>query len=222
MSLEQFPNMEQRTDEWYAARRGIVTASVVGQLVTGKTLKVADNDYSRAIVAQLAAERITGTTDATFANDDMLRGVLDEPFAVEKYAEHYGDVTTTGFMVRREDGWTLGFSPDGLVGDDGLLEIKCPRAKTHIRTVLADAVPPNHVAQIQAGLLVSGRDWLDFVSYCGGLALYVKRVYPDPRWFAAIEEACRRFQQTADEMVAEYTRRAATLPATERIDAVVF
>ena len=219
--LEQFPNMEQRTDEWYAARRGIVTASVVGQLVTGKTLKVADNDYSRAITAQLAAERITGTTDPTFTNDDMLRGVLDEPFAVEKYAEHYAPVTTTGFMVRREDGWTLGYSPDGLVGEDGLLEIKCPRAKTHLRTILSDEVPPRHMPQLQAGLLVTGRAWVDFVSYYGGMPLYVKRVYPDPAWLDAIENACRQFEQTVNQMLDTYDTLAADMPETERLEIIL-
>lgn len=221
MSLEQFPQMEQRSDEWYAARRGIVTASVVGQLVTGKTLKVADNDYSRAIVAQLAAERITGTTDPTFTNDDMMRGVLDEPLAVEKYAEHYGAVTTTGFMVRREDDWTLGYSPDGLVGDDGLIEIKCPRAKTHLRTILSDEVPTRHMPQLQAGLLVTGRAWCDFISYYGGMPLYVKRVHPDPAWLEAIEEACRQFEQTVNQMLNDYESAAAEMPETERLEIIL-
>jgi hypothetical protein len=67
-------------------------------------------------------------------------------------------------MRRDEDGWTLGYSPDGLVGDDGLIEIKAPRAKTHLRTILADEVPAHYMAQCQAGLLVTGRKWIDFVS----------------------------------------------------------
>lgn len=219
MTLDVY-DFDQRSDEWYAARRGILTASVIGQLVT-KTLKVADNDYSRAIVAQLVAERITGETEGTYTNDDMMRGILDEPLAVDKYAEHYAPVTTTGFMVRREDDWTLGYSPDGLVGADGMVEVKCPRAKTHLQTILTDAVPERNVAQLQAGLLVTGRAYVDFISYFGGMPLFVKRVEPDPAWHAAITEACQRFEETVAWMLADYAEATKNMPATERMEITI-
>jgi len=219
MTLDVY-DFEQRTDEWYAARRGILTASVIGQLIT-PTLKVADNPASRAIVAQLVAERITGTTDGTFTNDDMMRGILDEPLAVDKYAEHYAPVTTTGFMVRREDDWTLGYSPDGLVGDDGLVEVKCPRAKTHLQTILADAVPDKHMAQLQAGLLVTGRAWVDFISYYGGMPMFVQRVEPDPVWHAAIAAVCERFEDNAFQMIADYEETTKNMPSTERLEIAI-
>jgi hypothetical protein len=82
-------------------------------------------------------------------------------------------------MVRDDWGFSLGYSPDGLVGDDGLIEVKCRRQKKHLQTILADEVPPENMAQLQCGLLVSGREWIDYVSYCGGMPMYVKRVYPD-------------------------------------------
>jgi putative phage-type endonuclease len=212
---------EQRSDEWYAARRGIVTASMVGQLITAKTMKPADNDTSRAVVAELVAERILGFSEDNYVNDDMMRGILDEPMALDVYAKHYAPVTTTGFMVRREDGWTLGYSPDGLVGDDGLVEVKCPRAKTHLRTILEDRMPPRHMAQVQAGLLVSGRQWCDFVSYYAGLPLYVARVLPDPLMQSAIRDACRLYEDQAQGMLAIYAEMADALPKTERMDVVI-
>lgn len=264
MSLHVYTDLEQGTDEWLAARRGILTASVVGQLITTtpppatevpcatcraevgspcysrarkepapiKTfhpariafaadlepvLTLADTDTSRALTTTLAAERITGWSDPVYVSRDMERGTLEEPIARDYYTQHTGTtVTEVGFMVREEDGWILGYSPDGLVGDDGLIEIKSRRAKTQVMTVMADQVPAQNMAQLQAGLLVTGRAWIDYVSFCGGLPLYVKRVYPDPRWFEVITAAARLFEMKAAAIVADYTERTAGMPATER------
>jgi hypothetical protein len=219
VTLIELPDLIQGSEEWLAQRRGMVTASVVGKLVTAKTIKPASNDDSRALIALLVAERITGLVDPVWVNDDMLRGQMEEPRARDKYAEHYGvGVRTTGFMVREEDGWRLGYSPDGLVGDDGLIEVKAPRAKTHLRTILADEVPAYHMPQCQAGLLVTGREWLDFISFCGGMPMFTKRVLPDQRWFDAIQAAVEQFETTAAEMVAAYEAATEGLPMTERVD----
>ena len=217
MTLTIHDEIVQGTPEWHDARRGMVTASAVGKLIT-PTLKVADNDTSRALTATLVAERISGWTEDTAMTWDMARGIDSEPIARDIYSGHYQQAVEVGFMVLERDGWQLGFSPDGLVGSDGLIEIKAPRAKTHLNTILADRVPAYYMAQCQAGLLVSGRKWLDFVSYCGGLPLYVTRVLPDSRWHKAIEAACVQFEKTAAEMVAAYRKATKGLPATERID----
>jgi hypothetical protein len=142
VTLIELPDLIQGTDEWLDQRRGMVTASVVGQLVTASTLKVAKNDYSRALTAQLVAERITGWTDPQYVSDDMLRGHEDEPRARDLYSEHFAPVVESGFMVRTEDNWKLGYSPDGLVGDDGLIEVKSRRPKKHLTTILSGEVPP--------------------------------------------------------------------------------
>ena len=218
MSLHLFPDVEQGTEEWHALRRGIVTASIMGQLVTAKTLKVAANDTSRGLTAALVAERITGYTEPTYQSDDMLRGTLSEPIARDLYSDHYQTAGQTGFMIRDDWGFKIGYSPDGLVGDDGLLEIKSPRQKTHLATILADEVPLEHMAQIQCGLLVSGRKWLDFISYCGGMPLFVKRVLPDEKWHEAIIEAVKAFEQNAALMMANYKDATEGMPSTERID----
>lgn len=265
MTLRIYETLEQRSDAWLEARRGIVTASVVGKLITAdspdattvacptcnaavdspclsmnrktpapiKTIHdarnaevagkppvytVANNETSRALTATLVAERISGFVEDGPMTSDMWRGVEAEPFARDKYAEHYGNVTEVGFMVEDKWGFRIGFSPDGLVGDDGLIEVKAPRSKTHVLTVIDDKVPAYNMAQIQCGLLVSGRKWLDFIPYVGGLPLWKKRVHPDPAWQAAIVAAVANFETTAAEMVARYTAATEGLPATERID----
>ena len=218
MTLHIYNELEQGTDEWLAARCGIVTASVVGQLITPKTIKPASNDYSRALTMALTAERITGYVEPVYVNADMERGTLDEPYARELYSEHYAPATEVGFMVRDDWGFRIGYSPDGLVGDGGLIEIKSRRQKKHLATILADEVPLENMAQIQAGLLVSDREWLDYVSYCGGMPLYVKRVLPDPAWFHAILKAVEAFEETARHITEGYLIQTADLPATERID----
>lgn len=217
-SLTVFDDLEQGTDEWLAARCGIITASVVGQLITPKTVKPAANDYSRALTMTLAAERITGHVEPIHMNADMERGTLDEPFARDIYSEHYAPATEVGFMIRDDFGFRIGYSPDGLVGDDGLIEIKSRRQKKHLATILADEVPLENMAQIQCGLLVSGRDWLDYVSYCGGMPLYVKRVLPDSRWHDAILEAVAAFEDNAADMIKTYQWAVDGRPATERIN----
>lgn len=218
MSLHEFPDFDQGTEEWLAARRGIVTASVVGQLLTA-TGRPASNDTSRRLTLSLVAERITGETEPTYMNDDMLRGHLEEPIARDMYAEHFADgepVTTTGFLVRDDWGYRIGFSPDGLVGDHGLIEVKAPRAKSHLATILAGKMPDRHMAQVQCGLLVSGREWCDFVSYYGGMPPYVTRVYADPKWAESIIGAVADFEQVAEAMTHNYDLATRGMPATER------
>ncbi len=216
MTLHLYPDIEQGTEEWHAIRRGIVTASTIGRLITTRTLKPASNDTSRALTEQLVAERITGWTDPVWVSDDMLRGQMDEPVARDLYAEHFAPVEELGFMVREEDGYRIGYSPDGLVGDDGLIEIKSRRPKKHLATILADAVPTENMAQIQTGLFVSGRSWCDYISFSGGMPLWVKRVHPDPKWADAITATAIAFEETADAMVAAYEKATAGLPLTER------
>lgn len=218
MTLKTFTDLVQGTDEWLAVRRGIMTASAVGQLITPKTVKPAANDYSRALTMTLAAERITGWTDPIYVSDDMLRGTLEEPIARDLYSRTYAPVTEVGFMIRDDWGFPFGYSPDGLVGDDGLIEVKSRRPKKHLATILADDVPIENMAQIQAGLLVSGRQWCDYLSYCAGMPMWPKRVYPDPRWADAIVEAVAIFERNVEDMVAAYTAAVAGLPTTERID----
>jgi hypothetical protein len=216
MTLTIYDTLEQGSDEWLAARCGLVTASTIGQLITAKTIKPANNDVSRGLTMHLVAERLTGYVEPTFVSADMERGNWDEPVARDLYSEHYAPAVEVGFMTNTFGDYKLGYSPDGLVGTDGLIEIKSRRQKKQLATILADEVPLENMAQVQTGLLVSGRQWLDFVSYCAGMPLYVKRIHPDPRWQVALIDALTAFETAADEMTATYTTRTKGAPMTER------
>lgn len=178
----------------------------------------ADNDTARGLIDTLAAERITGHVEDTYTSRDMERGIFAEPYARELYGGHHAEARECGFMVRDFGDFKIGYSPDGLVGDDGLIEIKAPRQKRELRTILDGEVPAVHMPQLQCGLLVSGRKWIDFVSYCGGMPLWVKRVYPDPAWQGAIVAAAEMAERRIAESVATYRAAVDGLPVAERID----
>ena len=210
-------DIEQGTDEWHALRRGKVTASAVSRLITA-TGKPATNDTSRAQLLQLLAERITGESEASFYGDDMARGHLLEPLARDLYAKHCAPVTECGFVTRSFDsGLVLGYSPDGLVVDDGLIEIKSPRQKNHLKAMLANEVPAEYVPQVQLGLAVTGRVWSDFISYAPGLPLFVKRCRRDEGVIAQLVAAAKAAELELQRLMAVYTEAAECFPATEPI-----
>ncbi|WP_047219966.1 lambda exonuclease family protein [Delftia lacustris] len=216
MNVQIYKDLEQGSESWLAARCGLLTASTIGKLITPTTLKVADNETSRGLTMQLAAERITGNVDYVHPTFDMQRGTEDEPYARDIYAANYAAVEEVGFMVRDFGSYAIGYSPDGLVGDDGLIEIKSRRPKEHLKTVLKGLPPLENMAQLQSGLLVSGREWIDYVSYCAGLPLWVKRVYPDTRWVNAITTAAETFEINVTNIVNNFTTATKGLPKTER------
>lgn len=194
----------QGSDEWLALRTGLLTASEIKLIMTDKTLKAAHNDKQRAHVSEIAAQVITGYTEPSYINDDMLRGMADEITARDLYSEHYADVTECGFITNDEWGFTLGYSADGLVGDDGLIEIKSRRQKYHVATICGNTIPDEYMLQVQTGLLVSQRKWCDFISFCAGLPMFVHRVYPDDQIQAAIIAAAGDFYDTVADVVSAY------------------
>ena len=216
MALTIYEHLEQSSPEWLQARAGILTASTIGQLITAKTVKPAMNDRSRGLCQTLIAERITGHVEPVHPNRAMTRGTLLEPEARRIYAEQTGrDVVEVGFARLDTDTYTLGSSPDGLVGETGGIEIKSPSAKVHVSTVLSGAIPDYNRAQVQAFLHATGREWCDFISYLPGEPLFIIRDFPDERWQAAIVSAAEQFEETAGAAVARYERATHGLPATE-------
>lgn len=216
--MKIYDDLEQGTEEWLEARRGILTASTIGKLITPKTMKVATNDTARALIRALTAERITGHIEPVFVTADMEFGQMIEPIARQMYAEWQNvEVREVGFITREIDGHTLGYSPDGLVGDDGLIEIKSRRQHIQLDTILTGKVPAANMAQIQTGLLVTGREWCDYLSFCPQMPLYRIRVEPQKLWQDAIREALATFEVVASGYIASYEHDTDGLPVAEAI-----
>ena len=180
-------------------------------------LTVADNDTSQAMLLALAAERISGHAEPSMTNFAMLRGVEDEPFARDAYAEWAGvEVNEVGFMVREEGHVRVGFSPDGLIGDNGCLEIKSRTQGRQLSTILDGKPPVENLPQMHAGMWVSGREWCDYVSYRDGMHLYVTRVHRDHKWDAVVLAAAQQAELIIRSLVTTYTTRTKGLPHIEK------
>ena len=209
--IKYFPEMDQGSEEWLAARCGLLTASEMKLIIT-PTLRVASNDKERAHLYELLAQRITQYVEPHYIGGDMLRGYEDEVLARCLYSEKYAPVKEVGFITNSEFGFTLGYSPDGLVGEDGLIECKSRRQKYQIETIVTGEVPAEYMIQVQTGLLVSRRKWLDFVSYSGGLHMVTIRVFPDHEIRNAIIEAAAAFEDKLAKKLANYHQALKSAP----------
>jgi hypothetical protein len=217
----------QGSAEWRALRRGLITASEMCLLMT-PTLKQADNAKSRSHLNELLAQRITGYVEPSYCSDDMERGHIDEAEYRRVYEAHTGRaIQEVGFVTNASliAGCVVGCSPDGLVGgefadpgDHGMIEGKSRRQKFQIETILSRAVPTDYVLQVQTGMLICERDWCDFISYSGGLPMFIRRVYPDPKMQAAILGTIRSTEQWLSDALGMYEAQVKEngYPMTER------
>jgi len=222
--IQYHNDLTQGSDAWLAARCGLLTASEM-RLILTPTLKAASNGSERAHLYELLAQRITRYVEPRYISDDMLRGQDDEIEARMLYARHYAPVEEVGFITNDEWGFTLGYSPDGLVGDSGLIEIKSRAQKFQAETIASGEMPTDYMLQVQTGMLVSDRTWCDFISYCGGMPMVTIRVYPDPAIRAAILSATAAFEERLAARLDDYRKNASTLrtiPTERRIEQEMF
>ena len=216
-------DFSQGSGAWMEARCGLLTASEM-KLILTPTLKIASNEKERAHLFTLLAQRIAGYSDqGDFQSFDMMRGHEDEVEARIQYAANYGPVEECAFITNDRFGFTLGYSPDGLVGADGGIEAKSRKHKFQVETILEDVAnntcPEEFKIQVQTGLLVSERKWCDFISYSAGLPMATIRVYPDPDIQEAIVEAATAFEKRLAARLREFEavmNSDARLIATER------
>ena len=195
----------QGTPEWFDMRRGKVTASRVADVIA-KT-KSGWGASRKNYAAQLVAERLTGQTADSYSNAAMQWGVDTEPEARAAY-EFYSDVDVVevGF-VDHPSIKMCGASPDGLIGDGGMVEIKCPNTATHIETLGGQAVPKKYVTQMQFQMACANRAWCDFVSYDprmpDAMRMFVARVDRDDALIAGLEKDVIEFLAELDAKVSE-------------------
>ena len=185
----------QGSDEWFDVKRGKVSASHFKDILNKKPGR---GLYMRKV----AAERITGQTEETYTNAVIENGVDTEAEARDCYEYIYHQkVIQVGFVELSE--W-IGCSPDGLIGEDGQVEIKCPLASTHIDYIIKDTMPPVYVPQVQGQLWVTGRRWCDFISYNPYFKirpLWSKRIQRDEEYIKNLEAAVNDFVAELKELI---------------------
>ena len=193
---------EQRSDEWFKARLGKATGSRFGDIIakTRSGYAASRKNYR----AELVSEILTGRPTETFTSAAMQWGVDNEPVARLQYELSTGnEVEETGFWLH--DTLQAGASPDGFIGSDGLIEIKCPNTATHLDTLVLKKVPKQYIAQIQGQMWITGRKWCDFVSYDPRLPenaqLFITRVERDELFIKELEEEITDFTQEVRDLV---------------------
>lgn len=194
--------MDQRSDEWFQARLGKVTASKINDILA-KTKSGYSTSRSNYLI-QLVSERLTGQKTDTYINTAMQHGIDTEDEARSAYIFAHANVIEEGFVDHPSIPMT-GASPDGLVGDDGLIEIKCPLPTTHTQTLMSEEAPKKYINQMMWQMACTGRKWCDFVSYCPSfpenLKLFVKRVERDDKLIAELEKSVIEFLKEVETTV---------------------
>jgi len=242
MTIVYHKEMIQGSDEWYAARCGLLTASEMhlifripkeetrvkknGEPYKQREYSPAEGAAESAHLYELLAQRVTGYVEPSYVGDAMLRGMEDEVEAVELYAKEYAPIERVGFVTNDKWGFTLGYSPDALVGDEGLLECKSRKQRLQMQTIVEyvnrATIAPEFMVQVQTGLLVSEREWCDLISYCGGLPMATVRVLPNPEIQQAIVAAATAFENRIKEAAEQYSTllksHARLIPTERRIE----
>jgi len=174
---------EQGSPEWLAARLGIPSASMFAKIVTTKGAWSTSAD---TYINQLVAERLTGEREEVFQSHHMIRGTELEPDARDLYSLMTdSEVTEVGFCLH--DTLAAGCSPDGLIVEDGGLEIKCPAPSTHVEYLRGGVLPSKYKQQVMGCLWITGREWWDFMSYHPTMKPLIVRVERDEEYIAALE-----------------------------------
>ena len=198
--MEIIKDIEQGSDEWLALRYGWTTASRFKDVMAkgqGKTRK--------SYMYQLSAEAISDMRQESFTNEYMEWGTETEPQARDTYEFVSGNTVEQVTFIRLGGNMKIGCSPDGLVGDDGMVEFKCPKTTTQIETYLSGKMPSGHKAQVQGQLWISGRQWTDFISFDpridGDASYFSVRIERDDDYIKEIEAACILFSADLQEMI---------------------
>ncbi|MDN5491359.1 MAG: YqaJ viral recombinase family protein [Acinetobacter sp.] len=188
-------NILQRSEDWHADRCGKVTASRVKDIdakpKTGKALN--------AIGLTILTERLTGVQEETPTTKAMQWGIDQEPYAIAAYENETGNFVISTGLIDHPSIENCGASPDGLVGKDGQIEVKCPTPSVHLNTLLLQEIPSEYLPQITLQLACTRREWCDFVSYCPllpeHLQIVVIRVFTKDLDISGIEMAVIKFNQ---------------------------
>lgn len=197
--------MEQRTPEWTIARLGKVTASRVADMMA-KT-KSGYSASRKNYMAELICERLTGVPTEHYENVAMKRGTETEPLARSAYEARKSTLVEEVGFIDHPYIPMFGASPDGLVGGEGGLEIKCPNTATHIELLIGGGIDQRYIYQMQVAMMCTGRKWWDFVDYDPrlpeNLQLFIQRVFFSPEMAEEIELEVTKFNAEIDETISK-------------------
>jgi putative phage-type endonuclease len=200
--------MEQKTEEWFAARLGKVTASRVADVLA--KIKSGESASRKNYKMELVVQRLTNKVGESFTNAAMEWGTEQEPFARMAYEAHTGTFVKEEGFVEHPTIEGFGCSPDGIVGD-GLIEIKCPNTANHIETVLENKAPSKYIPQMQCQMACTGAKWCDFVSFDPrvpeDLQLFVVRVERDQEYIDAMEVEVEKFLSEVEDTLTKLKAR---------------
>lgn len=209
--IKYYKELEQGTPEWFDARCGILTASVMHTLIT-PTLKIADNQGVRTLAFTLAAQRITGRIMPQAYSKDTERGHAEEPLALSAYETKHGKVESCGFITNDKLGFKIGYSPDGIQNQvDGKwtkgVEVKSRIEKFQLETFLADKVPSEYMVQCQMGFFIAEMDSFDFIQFSNGMPLFIKSVEPNYDIIDVIEVAAKSFENRVLDIIGQWEEK---------------
>lgn len=200
--IQIFDEIEQGTEKWFAVRAGIPTASMFSAVIS-KGKGNAESKTRKTYMLKLLGERLTGEPQESFSNIHMERGKAMEAEARTMYEfQSDNDVKEFGF-IRNGD---AGCSPDGVIDDNGMLEIKTKLPHLQLEALLKDDMPPEHKAQVQGQLMIAEREWCDFVSYYPKLPLLLKRVYRDEEYIKELSSKIDIFNDELHALEVRFTQ----------------
>ena len=185
---------DQRSPEWHQARSGVPSASEFSCIVTSDG---SPSKQRTKYMYELVGQKLGALPEESYTNKAIENGILREADAREMYSRDVNPVTQVGFCLA-DEGW--GCSPDGFVGEDGLIEIKCPILSTHIEYLIKQKLPTDYVQQVQGQLLVTGRKYNDFISFFPNLRPLVVRVYRDEKFISLLRKELLQFIKELNEL----------------------
>lgn len=203
MGKRIYENMEQGSEQWHQVRCGKLTASLLGSIITPKTLKFSSS--AKTLALTIAGERIKGSPEDSYTSFDMQRGNELESEARWLYNETTQSVREVGFVENNDYGFSFGCSPDGLASDGkGGIEIKAPKTTGHLNNIINKDIAPQYILQMQGIMLACELDYMDFISYHRGMKLSPIRVNRDNEIIDIIIESGKKFEKLVQEILQKY------------------
>lgn len=206
MTIKYYYDIEQNTDAWLKLRRGVLTASNISKILTPVDLKISK---ATGYLHDFCRQTIDDMPYGDFSTRHTDRGHIEETLALQVYEKNKGGLKRCGFVENTELGFKIGCSPDALVGDDGVVQVKSFTPNVQLGNIAQDKIEPKDMLQVQMELLVMRRKWCDLIYQSSGTYQMVTPVFPDEKIQAVIKEACKDFNSRVEMTLQAYREKIA-------------